>query len=152
MHKVEKFKKNNVDIDRFFVGKQIVEFKWQRNDPLYDDCIKMVLHDGTEISIFSFMRVMDNNLHIFSITDFWLDEDVASIGKFIEEKLVGLRIESIKFNNIGDCVLYLSNRKKIQVFIDGTVGEPDYLIIDTENEYFRLSRIDNELSIVVGQM
>ncbi len=98
------------------------------------------------------MRVMDNNLHIFSITDFWLDEDVTSIGKFIEEKLVGLRIESIKFNYIGDCVLYLSNRKKIQIFIDGTVGEPDYMRLDTKTEYFSLCKIDKELSIIVGEV
>ena len=44
----------------------------------------------------------------------------------------------------------LDNGKKIQIFIDATKDDPDYIIINKDKEYYWLSRVENKLVTMVG--
>ena len=150
MHVVKKFYVNYKDISKFCWNKNIVAFYCEYNRPVEPDCAVIVLEDGTEIRIYSFFRVLDENEIVFSISDYWVDNNISDSILFVQEQLKGAKIIKIKFNRIGDCVFLLDNGKKIQIFIDATKDDPDYMIINKDKEYYWLSRVENELVTMVG--
>ena len=150
MHVVNEFNKNNEYISQFCLGKKIISFQCDCNRPIEKDCVTIILMDNTEIRIYSFMRIIQNNKSVFSITDYWLNNDILHIIKDIEKILSGSRITETTFNDVGDCVLCLENGVQVQIFIDVTMGETDYLRIDNNKKYYVLCRIDNKLTEIVG--
>ena len=152
MHKVKSFDIKDKNLLRLCSNKKITAFACMVNKPLEENCVNITLEDETEIYIYSFMRVVGKNDLIFSITDFWVNDaiDVKEVGK----SLIGLQIERVKYNKFGDITLFLSENKKIEIFIDQIIdqieNEPDYLRVYTDREYYVLCRVKDKLTIING--
>jgi len=166
MSKVKVFDNQSEELISHLIGKEIANIDYSINVPIEYNCIKILFTDNSELLVYSIFRVIENQKIVLCDSDYYLDEELEKkmdvnnieeslLGKtllYANEKIRNQKIKKAFFNEWGDLTLEVNDILKIEIFIDSTENEMDYLIYYENKYYNHLCRMNNQTIVISGEI
>ena len=152
MRNGKKFSPRNRTLINKLVGCKIKSVSYEINVPIESNSINIVFENDIEMNIYAFMRIIKDKKVILSSCDYYLCEEHEEYFASLRNALLGLEVQKIKFNVVGDVIFYLSNNVSFQIFINTSIDDDDFFyLFDNQSEnYYELCRYEKKVFIFTG--